>query len=145
MPTEKSAGRRCRFTDIAFYIPAEACAAPSQRQWAEKKTPDRVGRIAFYSTRIRAFSIIFDIALQRDAQLSAVDDGHSRHAAIVEYIEMQPKSPQQQPCHCGSSGAGKEPRPVGRITCVSTMQVRRQRSCQSTRTSTPEHPHFYTG
>ncbi|MEM9859504.1 MAG: TonB-dependent receptor, partial [Bacteroidota bacterium] len=46
--------------------------------------------------------------------------GRSRRAAIVWHIEKQPKSLRQQACHCGSSGAAREPRPVSRITCVST-------------------------
>ena len=112
-----------------------------------RKTPEPVGRNTCYSTRIWAFSIVFELALRRDARPSADDDDRSRRAAIVWHIEKQPKSLRQQACHCGSSGAAREPRPVGRNTCVSTivagLWVRCQRSCQGATTCRPEHMRFY--
>ena len=79
-----------------------------------QKTPDQVGRSTCYSTRIWAFSIIFDLVLRCDARPSAVDDGRSRRAEIVWRIQKQPKSLWQlQPCHCGSRGAARVPQPVG--------------------------------
>ena len=113
-----------------------------------RKTPEPVGRNTCYSTRIWAFSIVFELALRRDARPSADDDDRSRRAAIVWHIEKQPKSLRQQACHCGSSGAAREPRPVGRNTCVSTivagLWVRCQRSCQGATTCGPEQGRFYS-
>ena len=80
----------------------------SARTCWPKKTPDPVARITCYSTRIWAFSVVFALALQRDARLSA-DDDRSCRAAIVWHIEKQPKSLLQLACHCGSSRATKEP------------------------------------
>ena len=85
------------------------------------RTSGPIGRITCYSTGIWAFSISFNLALRRNARPSAVDDGRSRRAAIVEYIEKQPESPGQQPCHCSSSGAANMPDSVGQITCDSTI------------------------
>ena len=113
-----------------------------------RKTPEPVGRNTCYSTRIWAFSIVFELALRRDARPSADDDDRSRRAAIVWHIEKQPKSLRQQACHCGSSGAARDPRPVGRNTCVSTivagLWVRCQRSCQGATTCGPEQGRFYS-
>ena len=66
--------------------------SPSARTCRPKKTPDPVGRITCYSTRIWAFSIVFELALRRDARPSADDDDRSRRAAIVWQTEEQPKS-----------------------------------------------------
>ena len=60
-----------------------------------KKSPEPVGRITCYSTRIWAFSIVYDLALRRDARPSAAADDRSRRAAIVWQTEKQPKS---NPC-----------------------------------------------